>query len=246
MSNFLNTRTDILNYFKKRNVDKEFKVYLNYHATRYQYLLTEVEKIIKPKKKKSYKILDIGNSYQTELIRNNYPEITVNTLGFYDPRFKTGPKDKHFAFDLNNSQFKKDWIKPKQLHDLIIMAEVIEHLYTNPNLVLNFLLTLLKKDGYLLIQTPNASALNRRLKLILGKNPYDLIRVNRKNPGHFREYTVKELVAIGKHSGLLITKYDISNYFTGHTKEHKIYNSISPLLPENLKEGITIVFQKRK
>jgi hypothetical protein len=54
----------------------------------------------------------------------------------------------------------------------IVFAEVIEHLFTAPELVLAYLHELLVPRGQLLLQTPNAASLRKRLKLALGRNPF--------------------------------------------------------------------------
>lgn len=76
---------------------------------------------------------------------------------------------------------------------MVVFAEVIEHLYASPRLVLRFLHHLLSGAGVLLIQTPNAASLTKRVKLLAGSNPYEKIREDATNPGHFREYTASEL-----------------------------------------------------
>lgn len=234
---------EIINYFKDWDIDSEFRNYLNYHHLRYYYLVNEVENILVKKVLKKFKILDIGHSFQTEILRNNLPDVQIDSLGFKDPRFPLRPRDKHYQFDLNNSEFKNKWPEIGK-YNIIVFSEVIEHLYTSPNIVLNFISSLLKKGGILIIQTPNATALNRRLKLLIGKNPYDLIREERINPGHFREYTIFELINYGKGTGYEIISYKLNNYFTGNNPVRKLYNFISPVLPETLREGITIILKK--
>lgn len=235
--------SEILNYFKDRNVEHE---YLRDHSRRYEFLLTEVNRIIcklSPKKKK-VRILDLGPSFQTEILRVTTPEVAIDSLGFFDSRVFIRPKDKHFEYDLNDTQYKEKRLKMKK-YDIIIMAELIEHLYTAPNLVLDCIVTWLNKGGYLIIQTPNAISLNRRLKMILGRHPYDLIRETRLNPGHFREYTNLELMSFGKIAGLTIESYSVSNYFRHKGTAGHIYNTFCTLLPDTFKDGITICFQKK-
>ena len=72
-------------------------------------------------------------------------------------------------------------------YDVVVMAEVIEHLYTAPSVVLPYLRTLVRPDGVLIIQTPNAAAVFRRLKLLMGSNPFTLINEDTTDPWDFRE-----------------------------------------------------------
>lgn len=240
MANNLRDKKEILNHFKRRNVETE---YLEDHIVRYIFLLQTVDKLLNSTKK-PVKILDIGPSFQTEILRYSLPNsMRIDSLGFNDSRFKKRPTDKHFQFDLNNAQNPKAWIKLRG-YDIIIMAELIEHLYTSPKLVLDLVKSFLKKGGKLIIQTPNAVSLNRRLKMILGRNPYDMIRETNLNPGHFREYTQKELVSISLDLGFKIKQITLSNYFRHRGILGKLYNFICWYLPNNFKDGITLILEK--
>jgi len=247
MEHFQNAE-QIVTYFKKRNFDEESKYYLQFHCRRYAFLLRETEKIIKKVRNtnrgNTIKILDIGSSYQTIMLQKIYPEAIINTLGFEDPRFKARKQDRHYQFDLNNAQFQENRLNVEE-HDLIIMAEVIEHLYTSPVLVLKYILSYLKRDGYIIIQTPNACALDKRIRMLTGKNPYEQIHKNRQNPGHFREYTVDELISIGNKSGLELVEYTVSDYFNDERKLNKFCQSLGNILPVKFREGITIYFKKK-
>src|SRR5205823_6516869 len=109
-------------------------------------------------------------------------------------------------FDLNDAQSEDTWRRDIPRYDVVVMAEVIEHLYTAPELVLGFLKTLVADNGLVIIQTPNAAALSKRLKLLFGRNPYELIRVDTTNPGHFREYTSRELIRIAEGAGFEVVR----------------------------------------
>lgn len=82
---------------------------------------------------------------------------------------------QHVSFDLNDSQ---DPEHPPQVapYDVVVMAEVIEHLYTAPTLVLTCVASWLVPGGRLVVQTPNAVALDKRVRLLCGRNPYESIR----------------------------------------------------------------------
>ena len=121
------------------------------------------------------------------------------------------------------------------------MAEVFEHLYTAPDYFLGFIRTLLKPGGYLLIGTPNAVSLNRRVSMLVGRNPYDRIRTTINNPGHFREYTTAELRAYGEAANFDVEGFDLSDFYeiSGWRKHLKVY---APAL----RDCIHIVLRKNK
>jgi hypothetical protein len=136
------------------------------------------------------------------------------------------------------------------------MAEVLEHLYTAPQLVLGFIKTLLIPNGLLIVQTPNAAAVGKRIKLLLGRNPYEMIRTDLSDPGHYREYTISELQRIGRGLRFREERCITAFYFDARFARHgahgvkpqpvigTIKNVIYGLFPKNFREGITIVWRK--
>ena len=236
---------DILSYFKNWDLTEESKAYLLNHCARYSLLLKRVADIVNRNETgdQLLKILDIGPSFQTDILRNTYSVATVNSLGFEDLRFKLREQDRHFHFDLNDAQYEDKWPSIEK-HDIIIMAEVLEHLYTSPKLVLKCVSSWLKRGGYLIIQTPNACALHKRLRMLIGRNPFEMIRDTRTNPGHFREYTISELTSISLASGFKVCRYETHNYFNvSGSNLQKVYHTSGLLLPRSLREGMTFYLQ---
>lgn len=225
--------------------------YEAFHAPRFAYLvqLLQDQGVIRP----ASRVLDIGASRLTEMIRERFA-VRVDTLGFTpDAR---SPRGDHYEFDLNRAQSESLWRRDLPTYDVVVMAEVIEHLYTAPELVLSFLTTLIKPGGTLIVQTPNAAAATRRIKLLLGRNPYERIRVDNTNPGHFREYTERELRSILDSAGFDVRNVDVRFYFDARYAHHgaqpryqpvvgRLKNAVFALLPKSLRLGMTIVAQKR-
>ncbi|HXU02733.1 MAG TPA: methyltransferase domain-containing protein, partial [Polyangia bacterium] len=141
-------------------------------------------------------------------------------------------------------------------YDVIVFAEVIEHLYTAPELVLPYLRDLLVPGGVLLLQTPNAVSLRKRAKLLLGVNPFERIRPERDNPGHFREYTASELKDLLAGAGFSIDQVWMKHYFDVRYARHNrgdeppqlvvgaLKNALYRMLPASLREGITILARR--
>ncbi|HSH01334.1 MAG TPA: class I SAM-dependent methyltransferase [Anaerolineae bacterium] len=180
--------------------------YFRFHQPRYQYLIELLARY--PLLTEKPNVLDIGPSRLTELLHLYY-QTPIHSLGLEPDA--TSPRGPHYHFDLNLCQKPEDWRQDHGPYDLIVMAEVIEHLYTSPAFVLAYLRTLLKPNGYLLIQTPNAVAIDKRAKLLFGYNPYSLIRLNRH--GHYRELTLPELNKYARNSNLLTVEASHHQYF---------------------------------
>jgi hypothetical protein len=213
---------------RPRNPDEQ--VYLRTHARRYAVLLELVEGFA-PKT-----ILVVGPSYESVLLREAIPGATVDTLGWEDHRFPRVAGERHLQHDLNDPDYPD--LDP---HDVIVCAEVIEHLHVPAELVLRALAAGLAPDGHLVLQTPNATALPKRLRMVVGRNPYEPIRSQPGNPGHFHEYTVNELRDAFEAAGLELERLIAANYFDHGSRKNRAYRAVGPALPSRLREGITVV-----
>ena len=110
----------------------------------------------------------------------------------------------------------------------------------------DFLRSLVKENGLLIIQTPNAVSLSKRFIIARGENPYELIRENmREDPGHYREYTRNELCHFGYQAGFDVLDTFMVNYFREEANLHGRLDRISRYLPENFRTGMTIIYKKR-
>src|SRR3989339_108074 len=94
-----------------------------------------------------------------------------------------------------------------QKFDIIIAEAIIEHL-PDPRLFLERCATLLNKEGLLLISTPNLATLLKRLRFVIGRSPLwplpDFFRAGKNFTGHWREYTLPELVYMCEASGFTV------------------------------------------
>jgi hypothetical protein len=122
--------------------------------------------------------------------------------------------------------------------------------------VLAYLGQLIAPRGLLLLQTPNAVALRKRVRMLLGQNPFERLRVDRGNPGHFREYTASELrellAGAGFSTEAVWMKYYSDARYARHERgdeppsllKGRIKNAINRVQPAPFQEGITIAARK--
>jgi SAM-dependent methyltransferase len=219
--------------------------YLAYHAPRYDFLLGLARRSIVHGARR---VLDIGPSPFTSMLRESMP-CPVDTLGLQPSGREGGAM--HYHADLNAPEALPDM----PAYDLIVFAEVLEHLHVAPVRVLTALARWLAADGTLLLQTPNAASLPKRIKLLLGRNPYELIRADPRDPGHVREYTLRELICLSHESGLVIEQSFRRFYFDARFARHgdgavrpqpilgRLKNLGYRALPPFLREGITLVLR---
>ena len=226
--------------------------YVAYHAPRYAFLLRLLSEYSVTA---STTLLDIGPSRLTTLIRERFG-VRVDSLGLGSDHSENGAN--HFEFDLNLTQNAPHWRKDLAQYEFVVMAEVLEHLYTAPPFVLAFVKTLLVENGLLILQTPNAASLLKRLMLLRGRNPYGMLSIDPLNPGHFREYTIAELCQLAREIGFYVERCLTSSYFDERFAHHEpghiepkpvvgwIKNSLYRFMPKGLRQGITMVWRKSK
>ncbi|GAA4400556.1 hypothetical protein GCM10023187_13870 [Nibrella viscosa] len=227
----------------EQSLQPEESKYLEFHQVRFSYLLKEVLRLaaMHGHPDTPIHLMDIGPHFQTTLFRRALgPFALINTLGWENAEriVPRGTVDTHYVFDLNDCPYQDRWIDCPQ-HDIVVMAEVFEHLYTAPDYFLSFIRTLLKPGGFLLIGTPNAVSLSRRLSILKGNNPYERIRTTINNPGHFREYTTEELRTYAQEANFLVKSVTLSDFY----KTSVLSGLVKRLVP-SLRSCIHIVLQK--
>jgi hypothetical protein len=232
------TEQDVLSHFETGQLDGSIREYLHFHASRYAFLLAKVETLDRGR------ILDIGPSFQTVLMREVYPDSVIDTLGFDDSRFPRRECDRHQEYDLNDSVDRGTWPRVEKPYDLVVMAEVLEHVYTAAKPVLSCVASLIRPGGALIIQTPNAVNLGRRISTARGQNPFGMIREQKQNPGHFCEFTVGELRSAAESAQLTVESATLTNYFGARGFRKSVYEVLCSALPGDLRDGITLVARK--
>ncbi len=82
---------------------------------------------------------------------------------------------------------------PSESFDLVIFCEVIEHLTHDPTWALVEIHRVLKKDGHLVVSTPNALRWEYLRRMLLGRNYYPPFSGYGTTARHNREFSVAEL-----------------------------------------------------
>lgn len=126
----------------------------------------------------------------------------------YNKKFLNKLGNDHIILKpVNLEENKLPW--PDKFFNFIFLCDVIEHLVPSdiPNLIKE-IKRVLKKDGYLVIVTPNIASLIKRTNLFFGKNPieFDLKLHEEATYGHIREYTMNELLYIVENENFKIKR----------------------------------------
>jgi len=203
--------------FRKTLKSQKELDYFDIHVNRYAYLLTQIAKLgLKP----SAKILDIG-CYPPHLFTLLKSQ-SFSLFGLSSPHEPVNlPQIKTCNLETKPLPYSKNTF------DLIIFTEVLEHLSVHPSQILCQLKTILKKDGHLLLTTPNVLRSQNLFSLIFGKNIYfPLFQLNQNpNHRHQREYSSKELIKLFKTLNFKIIKSDF-------------FISYSPFRAKNKKDSL--------
>jgi SAM-dependent methyltransferase len=187
----------------------EWKWYLMQHMWRYKIYLSSI-----PLSPEPLRILDIGTTHFTLFLKEYCPSYEISTCDitslFHD---KCKARDIHFAkVDLSTEPIPF----PNDHFNIVIFAEVLEHLFTPPTRIMKEIYRILQPSGKLTLSVPNIASLSHRVRLLLGISPLqppDRQMTPTPNTGypHLREYTMSECVNILKNCGFSIEKKKFLN-----------------------------------
>lgn len=226
---------------RSRILDSEAIAYVGYHAERYARLLSLIDELaaaVRPPDR--LRILDIGPNIQTELLREAHPGAVVDTLGFTHPAIPPRGHERHIEFDLNRLNTPGRSPQLAAVYDVVILAEVVEHLHISLATVLRCVAGWLRSPGHVVVQTPNGAALHKRIRLLLGRSPVEPPRETPGNPGHFHEYTLAELRDQVAAARLAIDRLEVANHFGGQGVRNRLYRAAGRALPPTLRHGVTL------
>jgi len=244
-----------IQYIKKFRFPQDYDVV---HKKRFESILAIIHAM--PNNGKELNILEIGTTNFSVTLNREFANLTTIDLNERTTELDEKLKDvPHITFDLCKSYDKTMCPEYKNSFDVIIFAEVLEHLPIAPENVLSFLYTLLKENGKIILQTPNACALHKRVLMLFGFNPFDRIipnlSIDSENKqidyhGHIREYTRKELYEISKGQNFTVIYHKYKNYLNTYSNWKKPLNYIirlflflSAVIPQ-FRLGQTMVLEK--
>jgi SAM-dependent methyltransferase len=222
----------IVERFRDWDLDPGEREYLRYHARRYA-LLTDLVERLRPSR-----LLDVGAGFQTALFRDLLGPEAVDVLGLWVPRF--APPEgagAHHVFDLNQAD-RPDARPAIGGYDAAVMGEVLEHLFRGPATVLSCVAGFVEPGGHVIVQTPNAAAIHKRARLLLGRPPSGPMPEDRSGDAHVREYTRAELLDAGRDAGLEPVAVEAASYF-GRRR-----GRVDLVLPRGLRLGLTVTFRR--
>jgi SAM-dependent methyltransferase len=184
--------------------------------------------------------LELGaNPYFTTMLLEEFTDLKLSLANYFGPmpngEYKQDvaymelkavkPNIKTFSyqhFNVENDIFPY----PSESFDVVIFAEIIEHLLNDPCKVLREVKRVLKAGGTMILTTPNVARLENVARLIAGENIYDPYSGYGPYGRHNREYNRHELVTLCQFEG-----FSVENHFTADVHENRagVYTDLSPL-----------------
>ena len=166
---------------------------------------TKIINYLKSLNKNNLKVLDIGCS-KGFIARN----LQNNDFEFYGIEFNKDDAKEAKKYYKGIKILDLDKKKPnyeKNSFDIIIMADIIEHLKDSLGIV-KYFTKFLKKEGIMVLSTANVANIYIRLKLLFGNFDYEERGIMDKT--HLRFFTLKTFRKLAKEAGLKIIKEDFT------------------------------------
>lgn len=155
-----------------------------------------------------------GNPYFTTMLLKKFTDLDISLANYFGPENNGEYTQVVDYLELNSGEKKTEKFTFRHFNiendqfpyedgdfDLVIFAEIIEHLLNDPSKVLREIKRVLKQNGTLILTTPNVARLENVARMISGANIYDPYSGYGPYGRHNREYNRHELVQLLKFEG---------------------------------------------
>ncbi len=138
---------------------------------------------------------------------------------------------------------------PSESVDLIVFNEVLEHLRVDPLFTLSEINRVMRPSGTLLLTTPNLYAIQRIVKLILGRGFNDPLSEFMKlrrigHMGHIREYSATEVQRFLGFAGFQVKNLSFEHYYFPRTKRGMAARLLFGILPRRFRSFQVVAASK--
>jgi len=190
--------------------------YFNTHRERYLNCLEML-----PAAKPGQKLLELGASFHhlTPAFEDKGYAVRCADIWEGDPQRTAaiatadGTEKRSYVVDNFDLQ-QKVWPYKDEEFDAVIFCEILEHLNTDPMAVLGEINRILKKDGLLLLTTPNMASAKSVNYVLQGNSPYvfgHFVPGGLPTDRHNREYTATEVEHLLQAAGFELAALETHN-----------------------------------
>lgn len=216
---------------------EEEALYMRDHAYHFKRILKSI-----PRSDRPLTILDIGTTPFTLYLKKEFAGYNVLTLDRSELLkgrcLEAGIELRACDLDLGKIPFESESF------DVVILTEVLEHVFCPPSIILREVYRILKPSGLLILSVPNIASLLNRVKLAFGFSPLEDAdqQMNKDwvhGHGHVHEFVRKEIVDLCAKAGFslvdigMLAASPMSAFTRGREFEVKrfVYFGILSLFP---------------
>lgn len=143
--------------------------------------------------------------YKQILQYSNFIAVSYNEWDMLSKRFETSKNGGNIKLKVKICNIEKEKLDIKDSSaDVVLLLEVLEHFSLDPMAVMAEINRILKKDGILIVSTPNAISWTALISLLLGKNPIAEPYNGHDTNRHNRLYSPGEIIKLAEASGFTI------------------------------------------
>ena len=185
-------------------------------------------------------MLDFGMSINSFIMRTLFPNVALCVAD--RPGISVASKQFQRAYAVDLLDERLESIALDAQFDIIVFAEVIEHLVTHPTRVISFLLKHLTPRGRAIITTPNLFSRGKLRRISERRNPLPPYPVDYKKTDsphvHVREYCMSELLSMIDEAG-----GDIEAFFFSGCWDPPALRDVTP---EHERGNMCFIFVRRQ
>ncbi len=182
-------------------------------------------------------LLEIGsNPYYMTLLVKKFKSYEIYSTNFFSEALPPRSRQSQRVVDTATGEMstlefehfnveRDEFPYPDGFFDVVLFCEVLEHLVYDPMFTLRNIHRVLKKDGVLIVTTPNVARYQNVERMLNGENIYDPYSGYGAYGRHNREYTRDELHRLLAQFGFLSTRHftaDSVPFEKGYLHEHDI------------------------
>lgn len=158
-------------------------------------------------------VLEIGASIMSDVIKETFNASMETVYHELEPEWKE--RFESAGITSYPVELLRDPLPvPDGVFDLILLDEVLEHFPVAPGYFLRQCIAKLKPDGQLMLSVPNFATSQKRLRLLLGKNPQDPMDEKYIYYAHHREPVMTECIDLVNECGGYVEEYEWSDFDT--------------------------------
>jgi len=223
-------------FFEGEDYYRQFK-------DRYWNTLKYISECLRPSQTR---LLDVGSG-QFALLAKHLYGVQAEVVDI-DTRYTRVLAEHGIPF--RKADLSREPIHADEPYDVVVLAEVIEHVPTPPYLVFDSIRRGLSPGGFLLVTTPNLYRLRNLVRLATGQPIFDHFRVPEQDGplGHFLEYSQEQLDWHMRRAGFQIQRSELTQLsLGGATAFARIARkSLAPVLAARplWRDNIVVIGQK--